>query len=110
MANCFLSGFIHLMCLKAVLLLALSVWQFELRAFCSCPIYIELTRLFAFLLADLYLLKSISYLQVSTVLLYLIIYVVLGSRNTGDVKQVGKKGVLSNFSVNDIFFFSEPLM
>lgn len=109
MANCFLSGFIHLMCLKAVLLLALCIWQVELRPFCSCPIYIELMRLFAFLLADLYLLKSISYLQVSAVLLCLIIYVVLRSRNTGDVKQVGKKGVLSNFSVND-FFFSEPLM
>lgn len=95
-----------MMCLKAVLLLALCIWQVEFRPFCSCPIHIELTRLFAFLfsLAVFHFLKSIFYLQVSPVLSCLIIYVVLRSRNTGDVKRLGKKRVLLNFSVGDFFF------
>lgn len=94
MPNCFLWGCIHLMCLKAALLLALCIWQVGFRPFCSCPISTELTRLVSFLfsLADFHFLKSIFYLQVSSVLVYLITYVGLRSRNTGRVKRLGKKG------------------
>lgn len=94
MPNCLLSGFLYPMCLKAVLFLALCIWQVGFRPFWFCSIYVDLTRLFAFLfsLANFHFLKSIFYLQLSPVLLCLIMYVVLRSRNTGDLKRQGKKG------------------
>lgn len=88
MPNCSLSGFLHQMCLKAVLLPALCIWHVSFRPFFSCPIYIELMRLSAFLfsLADFHVLKSVIFLQVSLMLFCLIMYVVLKPRDSGDME------------------------